>query len=164
MKTCSRCQASKDASAFSKDSRRKDGLRSNCKACDSAIKKAYAEGNPDVLRERRAAYHKVWWRRKGKRVNTRKSKCRAIKQLAGTVPIDALAEKVGISPARVAFYATKMGISLACYRPRYDGKENARIIDMRKSGMTQQAIADALGRPLSGIRAKLRQLKEEGQL
>lgn len=35
MKTCSKCKVEKDESEFFKDKWRKDGLKSNCKACES---------------------------------------------------------------------------------------------------------------------------------
>lgn len=160
MKICCRCEQEKDASAFTKDSRRKDGLRSYCKACERGSKATQrAERAPAV----KASNHR-YWRANARRINKRRRIRYAIFFSAGKVPAWKLAEKVGISQSRVAFYATRMGISLAHYRPRYEDEENARIIDMRKSGMTQKAIAETLGRPVSGVRAKLNQLKQEGML
>lgn len=40
MKTCTCCKQSKNESEFNKDSRKTDGLRTRCRACDSSINKA----------------------------------------------------------------------------------------------------------------------------
>jgi 5-methylcytosine-specific restriction endonuclease McrA len=53
MKTCYKCKATKAATEFHKDKSRKDGLKSNCKACQ----KAYEAANREAIAKRKAAYH-----------------------------------------------------------------------------------------------------------
>ena len=47
MKTCSKCKLSKSKTEFAKRSSKKDGLRSQCKACDQE----YRNNNQDAVRE-----------------------------------------------------------------------------------------------------------------
>ena len=53
MKTCSKCQTEKPAVAFSKDARRKDGLRSECKVCV----KLYRVANKEKISQLRRVYY-----------------------------------------------------------------------------------------------------------
>jgi len=55
-KTCSKCQEEKDESEFYKDKRHKDGLRSNCKECQSQYERErYAiPENKEIKKEYRA--------------------------------------------------------------------------------------------------------------
>lgn len=53
MKTCTKCKIEKETKEFSKDRRRKDGLRSDCKSCWNQYKRNYRT-KPDVrIRERK---------------------------------------------------------------------------------------------------------------
>lgn len=63
MKTCGKCKVKKSKAEFSKDSRAKDGLQSNCKSCNKAYKlqnkdrqKRWKEQN----REREKENNKRW--------------------------------------------------------------------------------------------------------
>ena len=55
MKKCSKCGIEKELAEFSKNKTSKDGLRSQCKACD----KIYCEANKDKARARAKAWHKA---------------------------------------------------------------------------------------------------------
>jgi 5-methylcytosine-specific restriction endonuclease McrA len=65
MKTCTKCHQERSLELFAKDSRRKDGLQSNCRVCTRARDNAYsktARGKEIKKRyeqsEKRKAYHK----------------------------------------------------------------------------------------------------------
>ena len=71
IKVCSACKTSLGLSAFSKDKRKENGLRSNCKGCDKAYydvnkdkiterKKAYFDSNKDKITEYNRAYQKAY--------------------------------------------------------------------------------------------------------
>lgn len=49
MKTCSRCKEPKSLSAFSRDSRKKDRLQGNCKACAIEVTRLWQAQNPEKL-------------------------------------------------------------------------------------------------------------------
>ena len=55
-KTCSKCNEEKSLKSFSKDAQRKDGISSQCKACDAARGKAYREANREKEADRAKAY------------------------------------------------------------------------------------------------------------
>ena len=72
MKTCTKCNEEKPLEGFSKFARAKDGLMSQCKACDAARNKAYRAANPDKVkasdkaryeanREKNHAKSKAWY-------------------------------------------------------------------------------------------------------
>lgn len=47
MKTCYKCEITKDVSEFPKAKRYKDGVRNECKLCYTAYMMAYYDSNPD---------------------------------------------------------------------------------------------------------------------
>lgn len=51
-KVCSRCKETKKVGNFNKHPTRKDGLQSNCKACNKAYSKAYYADNREEQRNR----------------------------------------------------------------------------------------------------------------
>ena len=55
-KYCNKCGRTLPRTEFSKDSSKKDGLRSYCKACAKEQQKAWREKNPEKVRE----YHKAY--------------------------------------------------------------------------------------------------------
>jgi len=55
-KICSKCSVDKPIECFGKHSQRKDGLRSQCRACEVARTKAWREANP----KKRSAYGKAY--------------------------------------------------------------------------------------------------------
>ena len=55
-KLCKKCDTVKPVEGFSNNLRAKDGLNSQCRACDAARKKAYRKDNPEKL----AAYDKAY--------------------------------------------------------------------------------------------------------
>jgi hypothetical protein len=66
MKICSLCKVEKAAQEFYKDSQKKTGLTSKCKACMKPINKKYGQAN----KEKRNAYHKEWYQEnREKRLN-----------------------------------------------------------------------------------------------
>lgn len=56
MKICSKCGKEKDIDKFSKDSQKKDGLRSSCKSCKSLYDKIYVEKNKEYKYEKNKEY------------------------------------------------------------------------------------------------------------
>lgn len=56
MKTCTKCKAEKPKEEFSKDSHKKDGLRSSCKLCAAATTLSWRERNRVEHRQ----YSKAW--------------------------------------------------------------------------------------------------------
>jgi hypothetical protein len=63
MKKCSKCKEEKKLTEFSKDKRKKDGLRYNCKSC----LKEYRQAN----KEKRKEYDKEYYQANKKRLNKR---------------------------------------------------------------------------------------------
>ena len=57
MKTCSRCNQTKDPDAFYACKRMKDGKNSHCKMCDKKLIKAYYESNREKLLEQKKEYY-----------------------------------------------------------------------------------------------------------
>lgn len=53
MKKCGRCKEVKSDEDFSKNKRNKDGLHSECKACDKEIKLKFRLEKPEKLKERK---------------------------------------------------------------------------------------------------------------
>lgn len=51
MKTCSKCRIEKPLTDFYKDSRKKDGLRTDCKTCSEKRKKIYRQNNFEKIKE-----------------------------------------------------------------------------------------------------------------
>lgn len=67
VKVCSKCDEEKSFDEFNADSRRKDGKRASCKACDAAQKKRIREGKLDEYRRRNAENNRNYRaRKKGK--------------------------------------------------------------------------------------------------
>lgn len=59
MKTCTKCGKAKPTTEFSKHVGRRDGLQSNCKACDAVSKAAYAVENTEKIKASNAKYRAV---------------------------------------------------------------------------------------------------------
>jgi len=57
MKTCSKCAKDLDSKEFYKDSRKRDGLRSNCKSCQKSAVSEYCALNKEVVQKRHVAYY-----------------------------------------------------------------------------------------------------------
>jgi len=56
-KRCSTCKETKAVSAFSRGSRAKDGLRSQCKECVREASRVYYAANSEKLNEKKRVYH-----------------------------------------------------------------------------------------------------------
>lgn len=56
-KTCSKCGEAKPLDRFSRRAAMKDGLKSQCKDCDSLLRRAYYENNKDREREQNRQWH-----------------------------------------------------------------------------------------------------------
>lgn len=56
-KTCTKCGESKAVALFSKDKKRKDGLKFSCKSCDVASGLAHRTANKEKIRLRHSAYY-----------------------------------------------------------------------------------------------------------
>lgn len=59
MKTCSRCKQEKPLDAFNKQKGGKDGLRSQCKGCQSQYNCQYREANREKIAEKDRKYYKA---------------------------------------------------------------------------------------------------------
>ena len=57
MKTCSKCQLELHLEQFCKDKTKKDGHRSQCKACVSELNKKYREENKEKISEHKNKYY-----------------------------------------------------------------------------------------------------------
>lgn len=63
MKKCSTCKEVKDASLFSKNKARKDGLHNQCKVCSTkSHRESYARKGPNTAKS--TAYMREWRARK----------------------------------------------------------------------------------------------------
>ena len=75
MKTCTKCNLTKELSAFYKETRKSDGLQNHCKVCDNERKKVWKKANPELSKlhlkiaetnryikhkEKRSALSKAW--------------------------------------------------------------------------------------------------------
>jgi 5-methylcytosine-specific restriction endonuclease McrA len=56
MKTCTKCNETKELTEFVKDKQKKDGLRSSCKTCAKPYRRAHYEANREAILEQTAAY------------------------------------------------------------------------------------------------------------
>lgn len=59
MKKCCKCKALLEAVEFSKDKRRPDGLRSDCRSCLAAYNKAYQAKHKDRIKQQKKTYDKL---------------------------------------------------------------------------------------------------------
>lgn len=59
MKTCTRCGETKARDLFSRDARKPDGLRSQCKACRVEYQRAYREANAAKFAEQKRLYREA---------------------------------------------------------------------------------------------------------
>lgn len=66
MKTCSRCETSKELAAFHRDKKRKDGLTPHCKECE---KKSY-----QANREKKLAYQRQYNEEKKQEISEKKKR------------------------------------------------------------------------------------------
>lgn len=57
MKTCTKCHCEKDTAAFHRDSRHKDGHKTQCKACTYEYNLKWNAENPERLTEARRRHH-----------------------------------------------------------------------------------------------------------
>lgn len=162
MKACSRCGAQKESIEFTKDSRRKDGLRSYCKECASKEKTAYRAANPDIVRERNHEHHLKRWPVKGKSINRTKAIRRVICAMAGTNQLWEISERLGLAEVTVRQRAAKHGISLAVNRPRWSDEDNQSLIGLHSQGLTQREIGKNIGRTTGAVRLQIAKLRREG--
>jgi hypothetical protein len=58
MKICGSCKKEKPKAEFSKNASKKDGLQSNCKACDAEHQKEYQKENKEKIAEYQKEYQK----------------------------------------------------------------------------------------------------------
>lgn len=56
MKTCTKCNQSLPETEFHKDSRKRDGLRAHCRACESVLAAKYRARNPERVGQRLKEY------------------------------------------------------------------------------------------------------------
>lgn len=157
MKLCCRCDKEKPACDFTKDKRRKDGLRSYCKACESASKSRQRAERHDAI----SASNRRYWKRNAKRINKRRRIRRAIALRAGQMPAWRIGESMHLSERYVNELAQSFGISLAFVKPRWTPELEAELLRLRQQGMTLKAISERIGRSLEAVKAQLRKLRNQ---
>lgn len=162
MKSCSRCGEFKGGDQFTKDSRRKDGLRSSCKKCDAEVKRQYRKSHPDVVKQRNHDHHLKRWPVKGKSINRTKAIKRVITSMAGSHQLWEISEKLGLAEVTVRQRAAKHGISLAVTRPRWSNEDNSMVVYLLSCGLTQRNIGEAIGRTTGAVRLQIAKLRKEG--
>ena len=161
-KKCSRCESSKSVGQFTKDSRRKDGLRSYCKACEKSSKDAYREQNKDAIKQRNHEHHMKRWPAKKKSISKTKSIRRILVKNAGVKPLWELSEILGMAESSVRERARRHGISLSVLNHKWTDDDNDRLIDMRSKGATQKQIGIELGRATESVRKQCAKLRSMG--
>ena len=136
MKTCTKCGNSKPVVGFSKDARKRDGLRQHCKDCDKASRFKYRAANLSKILEKGAKY------RAANPVN--QSKVRPAKdRWAAANP-----EKVMASNAK--WYVANKDVALARSKKwNAENKESRRIHDQNRraresGGRLSKGLADKL--------------------
>lgn len=164
MKTCSRCQLCQHSDAFTKDSRRKDGLRSYCRQCASKEKSFYRSANAEVVKKRNHEYHLKRWPIKGKSINRTKAIKRVICAMAGNSQLWEISERLGLAEVTVRQRAAKHGISLAVNRPRWSDEDNHLLISLHTQGLTQREIGENIGRTTGAVRLQIAKLRNEGAI
>lgn len=157
---CSRCGQEKAASEFTKDSRRKDGLRSYCKACERASKAKQRTERAAAVQ----ASNRRYWKANAKRINRQRRIRYAIAIHAGSLPPWRIGEIMRVSPSAVQHYAQRFGISLATIKPGWPAEDDDRLITFKRAGMSQQDIAAQLGRTRSAVNWRLVKLRKEKRL
>lgn len=162
MKQCSRCRENKDESMFTKDSRRKDGLRSYCKVCEKSTKEIYREQNKDAIKQRNHDHHLKRWPAKKKSISKTKSIRRILVKNAGVKPLWELSEILGMAESSVRERARRHGISLSVLSHKWTDDDNDRLIDMRSKGATQKQIGIELGRATESVRKQCAKLRSMG--
>ncbi len=162
MKRCSRCSEIKDESFFTKDSRRKDGLRSYCKMCEKSAKDAYREQNKNAIKHRNHEHHLKRWPAKKKSISNTKSIRRVLINNAGIKPLWELSEMLGMAESSVRERARRHGISLSVLNHKWTDADNARLIEMRSKGVTQKQAGIELGRATESVRKQCAKLRSMG--
>lgn len=161
-KKCSRCELSKPVERFTKDSRRKDGLRSYCKACEKSAKDAYREQNKDAIKQRNHEHHIKRWPAKKKSISKTKSIRRILIKNAGLKPLWEISEMLGMAESSVRERARRHGISLSILNHKWTDNDNSRLIDMRSKGATQKQIGIEIGRATESVRKQCAKLRSMG--
>lgn len=161
-KKCSSCESSKNFEQFTKDSRRKDGLRSYCKDCEKSAKDAYREQNKDAIKRRNHDYHLKRWPAKKKSISKTKSIRRILIKNAGLKPLWELSDILGMAESSVRERARRHGISLSVLNHKWTDDDNDRLIEMRSKGVTQKQIGIELGRATESVRKQCAKLRSMG--
>lgn len=157
MKLCCRCDMEKLSSDFTRDKRRADGLRSYCKACESASKSRQRAARQDAI----SASNQRYWTRNAKRINKRRRIRRAIAIRAGQMPAWRIGESMHMATSTVNEWAQRLGITLAFYKHHWTPEQNAKLLALRRQGVTQKAIGEHMGRSLEAVKAQLRKLRDQ---
>lgn len=161
-KKCSRCDSVKHPSEFTKDSRRKDGLRSYCKSCEKSAKDTYRDKNKDAIKQRNHDHHLKRWPAKKKSISKTKSIRRVLLNNAGIKPLWELSEMLGMAESSVRERARRHGISLSTLNHRWTDEDNAKLIEMRNNGITQKQAGIELGRATESVRKQCAKLRSMG--
>ncbi len=156
-KRCCRCENDKPGSEFTRDKRRKDGLRSYCKACERASKSRQRAERKDAI----SASNQRYWKRNAKRINKRRRIRKAIAIRAGQMPAWRIGESLNMTTSYTNQLAQSFGISLAFYKQHWTPEQNAELLRLRQEGMTQKAVSQHIGRSLEAVKAQLRKLQEK---
>jgi len=160
VKHCCRCDQDKPVSDFTKDSRRKDGLRSYCKVCERGSKATQRQQRAPAVQ----ASNQRYWKANARRINRKRRIRYAIIIRAGLMPPWRIGEVMHLSAGTVEKYASRFGISLATIKHHWPDGYDEKLITMKRTGMKQQDIAAALDRTRLAVNWRLVKLRKEGRL
>lgn len=150
----------KAAADFTMDSRRKDGLRSYCKACESASKSTQRAAKSEAISHSNRRY----WKKNAGRINRRRRIRYAIVIHAGTLPDWRIGQRLNLAPVTVREHAQRLGISLATRNLRWMPENDEQLIELHRQGLTQKKIAQATGRTTGAVRLQIRKLRAAGRI
>ena len=84
-----------------------------------------------------------------------------VARMAGTMPVNSIAEQLHVSVDTVRSHACKLGVSLAFYNRSWTPADNAELLARWKSGETQEAIGKAMNRSASAVRLQIGKLRRQ---
>lgn len=83
-----------------------------------------------------------------------------VARLAGTMPVNSIAEQLHVSVDTVRMHAAKLGVSLAFYNRRWSEPDNKKVLDLWYDGMRVEEIAEAMGRTERSTSVQLAKLRQ----
>lgn len=83
-----------------------------------------------------------------------------VARMAGTMPVNQIADELCVSVDTVRMHAAKLGVSLAFYNKRWPDTDNKKVLDLWYDGMPLEKIAEALGRTERSTYVQLSKLRQ----